>query len=230
VDDVLVWWAEASPPRDQMVALLTAPERRRLEAFRRDRDREMFVSAHMLLRLLIAADAEVPVTSVEVVQQCQRCGRGHGQPHVLIGGERGPAVSMAHADGIVVAARAASPVGVDLEPAGRLDVTVEAVILSDGERAALAAMPPTDRPKAMTRTWVRKEAVLKAAGTGLLSEPRDLVLGPGSGPPVIVAWSQPGPWAIADVDLAPGFAAAVAIRAARMPSIDVHQMDLAPVS
>lgn len=201
-----------------------------MAAIRQDGDRALFVSARVLLRRLIAEDTGVAVASIDVVQQCDRCGQAHGQPRVIIAGQPGPPVSLAHAEGIVAAVRAAHPVGVDLEPAGRVDPSVAAVILSTGERADLDAVAPADRPDAMTRTWVRKEAVLKAAGTGLLSDPRALVLGHGMGPPVVVEWARPGPWALADVRLAPGFEAAIAIQAARMPPIVVRQMDPAAVS
>jgi len=44
-------------------------------------------------------------------------------------------------------------------------------VLSRGERAALARLALPERPAAFLRAWTRKEAWLKALGTGLAREP-----------------------------------------------------------
>jgi 4'-phosphopantetheinyl transferase len=229
VDDVLVGWATATTT-DEALGLLNHAERQRFEALRRPDDRSRFAAAHALLRWLVADDVGVTAADVDVVQHCGRCGRAHGQPRVLVHGRPGPAVSMAHAAGIVIAARAAHPIGIDLEPVGRVALTVASVILSPREQSALEVIAPSDRSTALTRTWVRKEALLKAATTGLLTDPRNVVLGSPFEAPRVEAWARPGPWSMADLSITAGYEAAVAVRAAKMPAITVRRIDAPALS
>ncbi|WP_407319843.1 4'-phosphopantetheinyl transferase superfamily protein [Isoptericola halotolerans] len=73
-------------------------------------------------------------------------------------------------------------VGVDVESVARVERHLDAVI---------GTVPPGERPAggwtpmSLTRSWVRREAVLKAAGTGLLAPPSDLVLASADGPPAV---------------------------------------------
>jgi 4'-phosphopantetheinyl transferase len=76
----------------------------------------------------------------------------------------------------------------------------------------LDAVPHAERPgggwtpESFTRSWVRREAVLKAVGTGLLAPRDDLLLSPADRPAAVVrsGGALPGPdrLALADVDLA----------------------------
>ena len=73
---------------------------------------------------------------------CPLCAStGHGRPRA----SDGVPLSLAYGDGVVLIARAASPVGVDVEAGG-------------------AELAP----------WTRVEAILKAHGTGLRRDPDDL--------------------------------------------------------
>ncbi|MDO4240137.1 4'-phosphopantetheinyl transferase superfamily protein [Micrococcus sp.] len=80
--------------------------------------------------------------------------------------------------------------------------------LSAGERAWVAGLPPADRPAARVRLWTRKEALVKAAGTGFTGDPAD------------VSARAPGPGAAVDLDarvlraagLPPGVCGALALR------------------
>ncbi|MDH5833933.1 4'-phosphopantetheinyl transferase family protein [Luteimonas kalidii] len=78
--------------------------------------------------------------------------------------------SLSHAgDRVAIAVSAIGPVGIDLEPAVRaLDMAeLEERVAHPRERQALAALPPALRGHALLELWVRKEALLKAAGIGL---------------------------------------------------------------
>lgn len=67
---------------------------------------------------------------VRVTRLCPRCGStDHGRPHA-----RGTHLSLAYAPGVVVVARAGTPVGVDVEPGPRSTWTrLEAVLKCTGE-------------------------------------------------------------------------------------------------
>lgn len=107
--------------------------------------------------------------------------------------------------GIVAVGRACR-VGVDMETVAPWspDVLVEGW-LSPGECRQLAELPPAARPVAVARCWTRKEAVLKARGTGLLEAPSAVVT-PVGGPAGIIAG-----WAVEDLRVPAGWVASLAV-------------------
>ncbi|WP_327000853.1 4'-phosphopantetheinyl transferase superfamily protein [Dactylosporangium sp. NBC_01737] len=101
----------------------------------------------------------------------------------------------------------AGDVGVDLEPAGRRPSAL-AWSCSPAERAWLAGRPPGERPAAFTRLWTRKEACVKARGTGIRHRLADVHCGPRPAGRWRDVWWR-------DVWVADGFCAAVAITTGR---------------
>jgi 4'-phosphopantetheinyl transferase len=96
-------------------------------------------------------------------------------------------------------------VGVDIEEI-RSTVDVEgmaAMFFSPAERAALASLPPAARPAASFQCWTRKEAYVKGTATGLTVPINTIDVG-------VVGATKVSGWAVHQVDVAPGFAAAVA--------------------
>lgn len=76
------------------------------------------------------------------------------------------------------------------------------------------------------RTWVRKEAVLKATGDGLSIDPDRLRLGPADQAPRVEEWLLPArrpSVRILDLDLGAGRVAAVAVVGRREPRVDVRR-------
>lgn len=51
------------------------------------------------------------------------------------------------------------------------------LVLHPSELEVIDALPPSQRREAFSRYWVRKEAVLKAAGSGFLRDPREVTTG-----------------------------------------------------
>lgn len=176
---------------------------------------------YRLLRALVGRRLGVAAEAVAVQRApCPACGGPHGRP-VVPG--TGLHVGVAAAGPVVAAAVAAAPVGVDVERvaaagfAGFADVALHP-----------AEHVPRDAVDA-ARTWVRKEAALKAAGVGLLVDPAAVRVAAPDGPARLLAWPRrppgvrdgylplprPGDVLLADVAAPAGFAAAVAVLPAR---------------
>ena len=135
---------------------------------------------------------------------CPWCGsEGHGRP--VVAGRARPYLSVARAGPLtMVAVCETAPVGVDLERFGAAGRTGEGLL-----HPAEPAVGGVD----LTRTWVRKEALLKATGHGLRIDPATVALTAPDQPPELLAWPDaPAPTVrIHDVDAVPGHVAALAV-------------------
>ncbi|MGW7369469.1 4'-phosphopantetheinyl transferase family protein [Streptomyces sp. NPDC054841] len=160
----------SSPPWDEALSLslLDAGERRKALSFRREPDRSRYIAAHAALRLLLAAYLEChPVDVLFGREPCARCGGPHGRP-VLLDREAGLHFSLSHSPGLSLVAIAGVPMGVDAERVpGRRTVELCLERLHPEERREVLAVPEEERPLGFCRLWARKEAYLKALGTGL---------------------------------------------------------------
>lgn len=197
-----MWWAAPVAPADApgLVALLDGDERDRLERFRRPADRARYLAAHALTRLVLA-DAVGSTAGALVFDRTCRCGAQHGKP-VLPGG---PGFSLTHAGDLV---------GVAVHPGGAVGLDVERVrALAD--LAAMAAHVCSPRESATDEDafftlWARKEALLKALGTGLASPMSAITLGQSG----VLDWAGDDaprdPMWLRDLHPSPGYRAAVA--------------------
>jgi 4'-phosphopantetheinyl transferase len=85
-------------------------------------------------------------------------------------------------------------IGVDIENGSAADFDgFPSLVMTANERGQLQEVPPALKARFQTRLWVRKEAVLKALGTGLAKAPSAVdVSGPIpaglSGPPAAALW------------------------------------------
>ncbi|MFD6246285.1 4'-phosphopantetheinyl transferase family protein [Streptomyces roseolus] len=141
--------------------LLAPWELRRLAAIRVPARADDVLAARLLLRLCAARATGCPPAATGLAQRCPDCGRsGHGRPHLPA--HPGLGVSVSHADGLVAAAAAPGPVGVDVEPAARRPgplPVLRRVLPGPDLHEALAAPDPG---LALLRAWVRAEARFKA--------------------------------------------------------------------
>lgn len=160
--------------------LLDRNECRRAEAFLSEALTQRYVATWCAVRALLGRRLGVAPAEVPISRTCGVCGAAeHGRPVIgLPDGSRDLHLGVARTDRRALVAIAATPVGVDLEERGRAErdgAAVWAVALADRERAAVSAIAsPSERRHAVLRAWVRKEAVLKAAGDGLLAPPRSV--------------------------------------------------------
>lgn len=162
--------------------------------------------AHRLAEQLAASLTGQPA---QLLHHCPACGASdHGQPFADSAGRR-VAVSLSRVPGLIAAAA---------DPSGHVGIDVEPAIAAAFDGFAGVALHPDEPVPAdaeqATRLWARKEAVLKALGTGLRTDPRRLLLTASDRPPAVLAWPDPRSVDIVDLrDLTapPGYVAALAV-------------------
>jgi 4'-phosphopantetheinyl transferase len=159
---VHVRWARTDDLTSSHVELLDDHEKDRLARLRQQGDRDRFVLGAAVLRGLVAGLEQTEPRLVALDRTCPRCAAQHGpvatpgRPWQCSVSHSGPFAVAA-----VVAADAATTVGVDLETACPPDWSALLTdVLAPGEAA------PEDEA-GFLRTWVRKEAVVKATREGL---------------------------------------------------------------
>lgn len=189
-----VWWASPAAAADHLVRLLDDAERDRHRRFLRPADRDLYLTAHALTRIVLGDHLGRAPAEVGLYAECARCGGPHGKPRLRDGDLE---FSLSHSgDRVGVAVTRAIPVGLDVEQevTGRDLDSLIAVVLSPGERAADA--------REFTTYWTRKEAVLKTTGDGLSVPMTSLTVSPPGEPADLLSW--PGGPAVALHDLSPG--------------------------
>jgi 4'-phosphopantetheinyl transferase len=193
--------------------VLSAAELERAARYHREVHRSAFLAVHTALREILGAALGVDPASV-----AYELGP-HGKPSVA--GTGGLHFNLSDTDGLaLVAVSAEGPLGVDVEcrrPSPRI-LEVAERFFSSREVAALEALEPAERPAAFYRIWTRKEAFIKALGTGLARglETFDVSLEPGAGARLLATRPDPAEaarWRLFDLDAGPDHAAALVARA-----------------
>lgn len=146
---------------DEALALLDEAEAARARRQRNPRNRDALVLTYALHRLLLSNVLRCAPGEVDIQRDDKGCPRLPGDVWHT---------SLSHsANHVAFAVSMVGPVGIDLEPADRardMDSITERVVHRD-ELDALAGLPADARSHALLDLWVRKEALLKAAGIGL---------------------------------------------------------------
>jgi 4'-phosphopantetheinyl transferase len=181
--------------------------------------------AYVLLREVVAERTGAAADLLLVDRApCPSCGGPHGRPLLrgAPGGPPQPYVSVASSGPLVAVAVSASwPVGVDVESFdGTGFAGFREVALHPDEREHVRGAA------ARATVWARKEAVLKAAGVGLLVDPATVVVSAPGTPAALLDWPRdphrvrrpeylplpdPGSVRVVDVEAPAGYAAAVAV-------------------
>ncbi len=224
-DEVHLWRAEldvAPALLDLLGACLSREETERAARFRTELDRARFVAARGWLRTLLARYLNCGPSEISLA-----VGPG-GKPH-LAGGQGWLRFNLAHSDRVAVCAVALDrEVGVDLERL-RPDFPIDDVarnFYSIRERADLAALPRSDRLRAAFDCWTRKEAYLKAVGTGLLRplDEFDVTVRPGEPLRLCDRRGFDGRrWSLHGFDAGEGYSAAVVVEGGGCRVPDVAQ-------
>jgi 4'-phosphopantetheinyl transferase len=175
---------------------LSADERERADRFRTAALRARFVAFRGGLRRLLGGYLGADPSRLRFAYG------PHGRPELPEAPEL--RFNLSHADDrALLAITCDRAVGVDLEDVDpRIDLLAVAdTVFAESERRVLHACDPAVRPAFFFRTWVRKEAYIKALGLGFALDPTSFAVAEdGAGQP------QPGPgaeaagrWCLIDV-------------------------------
>lgn len=165
---VHLWWVDlqaAAVRLDSLLVTLAPDEQQRAERFRFAKDRQQFIAARGVLRLILAA-----YLKLEAKQLTFSYG-SHGKPALIQNSEATTLqfnLSHAHTFALYAIARHGA-IGVDLEyfrPVS--DITQLAKrFFSEQEYTSICSLPLEQRQQAFFSLWTCREAYLKATGIGL---------------------------------------------------------------
>jgi 4'-phosphopantetheinyl transferase len=155
-------------PAPDRLAWLSDAERARAARFVFERDRRRFLAAHCGLRALLAARTGIAAAALVFREGA------HGKPSLTHAGAC--SFNMSHSEDIALVAIAdasAGEIGVDVEMLRDMPDATDLARhnFSASECDELAAAAPEHRSLAFLRGWTRKEACLKAIGSGLSIAP-----------------------------------------------------------
>ena len=199
-------------------AFTTAYEQRTARRFAQVADAARHMAGRALARRMLHAQ-----TGQSMVDDFAR--NPHGKPFCPLTTAE---FSISHSGDMVwVAVCRSTPVGIDVEKMHPLPDAAELTgQLHPQERQALLALPETELETAFYRCWTRKEALLKAVGTGLSTPLQDFCvrIDQQNDSWVLRApTSATGQWTCRDLAVADGYQCSVAAQAPRL-RIEVHHV------
>ncbi|MFI5986413.1 4'-phosphopantetheinyl transferase family protein [Streptomyces sp. NPDC051555] len=190
----------------EALSLLDAAERDQAGRRRQQADRHRYLASHVGLRVLLGGYLGLAPERVSLVREvCPCCGGPHGRPAVAGGAIH---FSLSHSGDLAYFAFSRVPLGVDVEAIPSPEAVRDVLhTLHPDETAELKALPESGRPLALSRIWCRKEAYLKATGTGLALGLVDPYVGSAPAPAAVAGWT------LTDLPAPRGYAAALAVQA-----------------
>ena len=192
-------------------ALLDPQERQRADRFRFDQHRDAFIAARGILRTVLGEYTGRDPASLRFTYS------QHGKPSLP-----GNPIhfNVSHSGELAVYALCEQlEVGVDVERVRHLNdlEPVARRFFDPAEFAELMAVPEEDRPRAFFNCWTRKEAFIKALGSGL-SYPLNhfqVTLAPSTPARFVHIEGQPAEtlrWSLHDIPVDHGYVAALAVQ------------------
>lgn len=210
-----LWWENIDSQEGRISEfwnLLSEDERKRAERFRSDRHRERFVFCRGKLREILSGYWDVHPKAI-------RFCKGPGGKPAIVSENPGIHFNLSHSKGYALFAIAyGREVGVDVEVLRSKPKAATLVerFFSTNEKVVFRTLEPDQEKAAFFAGWTRKEAFVKALGQGLrFSLDRfDVSLDPGDQNALLSVMGAPeeeGRWSLRDIDLGPGFRAALAV-------------------
>ena len=213
--EVQVWRAALEDPDDarKLEPLLSSDEFDRANRFRFPEHRRRFVIARGCLRQLLAAYLDLRPGDIAFRYQ------EAGKPELAGHHPQSLSFNVSHSGDLAAFAFAkARKIGVDVEMI-RHDVDVEDIpkrFFSPSEQQTLAALQGDAKYQGFFNCWTRKEAYVKAVGSGLSLPLRDFDVSLVPGDPARLLATRPDAtaasrWTMASLDFGSSCAAAIAV-------------------
>lgn len=168
---VRLWRADLSlAPSPDQLECLSEQERRRAARFVFEADRRRYFASHVALREVLAAELSLRAADIEFVFG------EHDKP--ALASRRDCVFNLSHSGewaliGLLPAPVAGCEVGVDVEALRPVSDASQLASshFTKAEQSELAACHEADRDRLFLQGWTRKEACLKAVGSGLSIAP-----------------------------------------------------------
>ena len=212
-DEVRVWTVDLDDEevgRKLDLIPLGADEVQREQRFIHPRDARRFRRRRAFRRQILGELLGIGAGEVKFILG------SYGKP-MLLGAAGTLHFSATHSAGWTWLAVGGGPLGLDVEVESPLLPELPGLIaqLAPAEQSDLERVGELERPKAFLDVWTRKEAVLKAAGTGLRRDLNSFVVPVGPLPDGQWVDLAPGTfrWWVRDLRLCPGFRGALATSA-----------------
>lgn len=170
-EDIHIWRLRLSMPPSVLArfeSVLSPNERAQSLALAQSENRDRFAASHAGLRSILSKYVPVPARDLRFSRTPS------GKPVLLSSQACELDFSWSHsAEQGIVAVSQGRPVGVDIQfCSGGLDVgAVGRTVFSTVELELLDRLDGSERERAFFEMWVRKEALLKGTGRGLVSNP-----------------------------------------------------------
>lgn len=190
--------------------MLSAEETMRATRFVKERDAMRFSTGRAYLRLILSHYLDASPHELLLKTNA------FGKPQIGASSKPPLQFNLSHSsDKAVLAVCDSFPVGIDIEEIKPITEDVARHFFSARECAALKALPPEHYLHAFYRCWTRKEAFVKAHGTGLMLplDSFDVAIH-ADAPPRLERLEgdadAPGRWTLLNLETPDGFAGAIA--------------------
>jgi len=213
-NDVHVWRAWLNPPPERVLDLaetLSADEAERARRFVFDHDRERFIVGRGFLRAILGHYLNTEPAQIKFKYGSQ------GKPALETDFNGGLHFNLSHSGNLVLYAIARRrDIGIDVEAIRSLEDMAQIAkrFFSPAEYATLCALPVEEQPTGFFNCWTRKEAYIKAIGSGLTQplDEFDVTLAPGRPARLLRVQNDPQApdrWSLIELKPAPDYAAAL---------------------
>jgi 4'-phosphopantetheinyl transferase len=215
--EVHVWAVSLQFSNDslnRLTEILAPAERLRARTFHFDVDRNRYIVGRAAMRTILARYLCVQPERVRLDYGF------HGKPQLAgFFAETGLQFNLAHCENLAVMALGHRAVGIDVERIREIDgnVAVASTFCSPNELKEFQQLPCARRDAAFFRLWTRKEAWLKATGSGIGHSLQNVEVSflPGDSPRFIRLPQEAGElataWSLRELIPAFGFLAALAV-------------------
>jgi 4'-phosphopantetheinyl transferase len=216
--EIHVWCVDLdglSAQVNQLIQLLTPDEQARANIFKHEQARMRFVVGRATLRELLGEYAGLDPSSLKFNYSSR------GKPELANSGGERLTFNVSHSGELaLIAVGRLFPLGVDIERlrSARHDLAIAKRFFSQRESTVLESLTEAERPVAFMTLWTRKEAWLKATGSGITGklDGAEMTFQAGERARIISidgSRTEAERWTLVDLKPANGFVGALAAKA-----------------